>query len=104
MQPVFDFQRSLAAGLAGIDEGLVPPESVEGNVYEMSPEERAKKGIGTLPASLIEAIQLMEKSKLVKEALGEHTFNAFIENKKIEWDDYRIHVTDYELKKYLPVL
>jgi glutamine synthetase len=70
----------------------------------MSEEEREKRGIGTLPASLIEAVELMEKSKLVKEALGEHTFNAFIENKKFEWNDYRIRVTDYEINKYLPVL
>jgi glutamine synthetase len=102
--PYLTFSVMLAAGLAGIDEGLVPPDSVEGNVYEMSEEEREKKSIGTLPASLIEALALMEKSKLVKEALGEHTFNAFIENKKHEWDDYRIHVTDYEVNKYLPVL
>ncbi len=102
--PYLTFSVMLAAGLAGIDEGLVPPDAVEGNVYKMSEEEREKRGIGTLPASLIEAVELMEKSKLVKEALGEHTFNAFIENKKFEWNDYRIRVTDYEINKYLPVL
>jgi glutamine synthetase len=52
----------------------------------------------------LEAIQLTEKSELVRKALGDHVFNAFIENKKIEWDRYRIHVTDYELARYLPIL
>jgi glutamine synthetase len=94
----------LAAGLAGIKGGLEPPEPIEENVYEMSEEERKKRGIGTLPASLWEAVQLTEKSELVREALGEHVFNAFIENKKIEWDDYRTKVTDHELKRYLPIL
>ena len=70
----------------------------------MSKAERAKKGIDTLPASLLEAIHLTEGSKLVREALGDHVFNAFIANKKIEWDQYRTQVTDYELNKYLAVL
>ena len=40
----------------------------------------------------------------MRETLGEHVFNAFLANKKIEWDTYRTQVTDYEIKKYLPVL
>jgi glutamine synthetase len=70
----------------------------------MSEEERKKRGINTLPDNLSEAIQLTEKSKVVKKAMGEHIFNAFIKNKKIEWDLYRTQVTDYELKRYLPIL
>lgn len=102
--PYLCFSVMLAAGLAGIEEGLEPPEPVEENVYHMSEESRRKLGIGTLPASLLEAIQLAEKSKLVRKALGDHVFEAFIKNKKIEWDQYRAQVTDYELKRYLPVL
>jgi glutamine synthetase len=94
----------LAAGLSGVEEGLEAPEPVEENVYNMSLEERNRRGIGQLPGSLLEAIQLTEKSQLVRDALGEHTFKAFIENKKLEWDNYRIHVTDYELERYLPIL
>jgi glutamine synthetase len=70
----------------------------------MSEEKRKSLGISTLPASLLEAIQLTEKSELVRKALGDHVFEAFIKNKKIEWDQYRTQVTDYELKRYLPVL
>jgi len=70
----------------------------------MSEAERTKRGIGTLPASLLEAILLTEKSKVVRQALGEHVFEAFIQNKKIEWNNYRAQVTEYELKKYLPIL
>ena len=102
--PYLCFSVTLAAGLAGVEEGLEAPGPVEANVYHMTEEERKKRGIGSLPASLFEAIQLTEKSKLVRTALGDHVFNAFIENKKIEWDRYRIHVTDYELAKYLPIL
>jgi glutamine synthetase len=102
--PYLCFSVMLAAGLAGIEEGLEPPPPVEENVYHMPVEERKKRGIGQLPGSLLEAIELTEKSKLVREALGDHVFNAFIENKKIEWDRYRIYVTDYELERYLPIL
>lgn len=102
--PYLCFSVLLAAGMAGIREGLEPPPPVEENVYTMSPAMRKSLGIGTLPASLLEAIQLTEKSQLVREALGEHTFNAFIENKKIEWDEYRTQVTSYEIDKYMPIL
>ena len=70
----------------------------------MTEEERRRRRIDTLPSSLLEAIQLTEKSELVRKALGDHVFNAFIENKKIEWDHYRTQVTEFELNRYLPIL
>ncbi|MBI4302713.1 MAG: type I glutamate--ammonia ligase [Chloroflexi bacterium] len=102
--PYLTFSVMLAAGLDGIEKGLEPPEPVEENVYEMSEEERKRRGISTLPGSLGEAIQLTEQSEVVRKALGEHVFNAFIQNKKIEWDQYRVQISDYEIKKYLPIL
>jgi glutamine synthetase len=102
--PYLAFSVMLAAGLDGIEKGLQAPEPIEENVYEMSEAERKKRGIGTLPPDLLEAIQLTEKSDMVRQALGDHVFQAFITNKKIEWDQYRTQVTEYELKKYLPVL
>lgn len=102
--PYLTFSVMLAAGLAGIEEGLEPPAPVEENVYEMSVEEREQRGIGTLPASLLEAVQLTEKSELVRTALGDHVFTNFVANKKIEWNEYRTQVTEYELNKYLPIL
>ncbi|MBA7471365.1 MAG: glutamine synthetase [Dehalococcoidia bacterium] len=102
--PYLAFSVMLAAGLEGIEKGYEVPEPIEENVYEMSEEERKKRGIDTLPASLQEAILLTEKSELVRKALGDHVFNAFIENKKIEWNQYRTQVTEYELKRYLPIL
>ncbi len=102
--PYLAFSVMLAAGLEGIEKGFEVPEPIEENVYEMSEEERQKRGIGTLPASLLEAILLTEKSELVRKALGEHVFEAFIQNKKIEWDHYRTQVTEFELKRYLPIL
>ena len=102
--PYLAFSTMLAAGLEGIQKGYKLPPPIEENVFEMSSEERDQKRIKTLPGSLYEAIQLTEKSQLVREALGDHAFNSFIQNKKVEWDRYRTHVTDYELKNYLPIL
>jgi len=102
--PYLVFSVMLAAGLEGIEQGWDPPAPVEENVYEMTAEQRKRRGIKTLPGSLDEAVALTEKSTLVKKALGDHLFNAFIKNKKVEYNQYRIQVTEYEIKKYLPVL
>jgi glutamine synthetase len=102
--PYLCFSVLLTAGLAGIQEGLELPAPVEENVYHMSDFQRKRRGIGELPGSLSDAIDLFEKSKLMREALGDHVFEAFIKNKRVEWDQYRAQVTGYELEKYLPRL
>jgi len=102
--PYLTFSVMLAAGLEGIEKKYDIPEPVEENVFEMTEEERKKRGINTLPGSLYEAITLTEQSEVVKKALGDHVFSSFIANKKVEWDRYRTQITDYELKRYLPIL
>ena len=102
--PYLAFSVMLAAGLRGIEEKLEPPEPVEVDVYQLSEEEKRQMGIGTLPGSLGEAIDLMERSELVRECLGEHVFYSLIRNKRAEWDTYRSQVTEYEIKRYLPIL
>jgi glutamine synthetase len=61
-------------------------------------------GIRPLPASLIEAVGVMEGSDLVAETLGEHVFDFFLRNKRAEWDAYKGQVTPFELERYLPRL
>ena len=102
--PYLAFSVMLAAGLEGIEKRYDLPDPVEENVYEMSEAQRRERGIGTLPGSLLEAIQLAESSDLVRKALGDHVFHTFIDNKKHEWDTWRTQVTDYEIKNYLPIL
>jgi glutamine synthetase len=102
--PYLAFSVMLAAGLDGIEKGYELPEPVEENCYEMTEDERTRRSIGTLPSNLLLATLLTEKSELVRKALGEHIFSAFIQNKKIEWDQYRPQVHQYELDKYLPIL
>jgi len=100
--PYLAFAVMLGAGLEGIKNKYELPEPVEEDIYEMNPAERKVHGITDLPENLYAAIKETEKSELVKNVLGDHVFNKFIENKKIEWDQYRIHVSKYELEKYLP--
>lgn len=102
--PYLAFSVMLAAGLEGITQKYQPVEPLEYDLYHMEETERKAKGIETLPGSLIEAIELIENSKLMRETLGDHVFEKFITNKRIEWDNYRTQVTAYELEKYLPVL
>ncbi|HIE47555.1 TPA: glutamine synthetase [Candidatus Bipolaricaulota bacterium] len=102
--PYLAFAVMLHAGLEGIQQGYPLPEPVERDVFAMSPEERRAWGIQELPGALNEAIAEMEKSGLVRRALGDHIFEKFIENKRIEWDLYRAQVHRYELDRYLAVL
>jgi glutamine synthetase len=102
--PYLAFAVMLAAGLEGVEKGYECPEPVEENVYIMSAEERKRRSIDTLPSSLYDAVQLTAGSELMRKTLGEHVFNAFIQNKMIEWDDYRTQVTEYEIRRYLPVI
>jgi glutamine synthetase len=102
--PYLAFSVMLAAGLEGVEKQYQVPDPIEENIYEMTEYERETRGIGMLPGSLAQAIQLAENSEVVKKALGDHVFTSFIENKKREWDQYRIQVTEYELNRYLPIL
>jgi len=102
--PYLAFAVMLAAGLKGIESNYPLPEPVEVDIYHMSEVERARLGIQELPGSLYEATQEVENSALVRESLGEHIFNKFLENKKIEWDRFRTHVSQYEIERYLPIM
>jgi glutamine synthetase len=102
--PYLAFSVMLAAGLEGVKKNYELPPPVEEDLFAMTEAERKKRNVETLPGNLYEAILCAEKSKVVKEALGEHVFTSLIENKKIEWDRYRTQVSDYEIDKYLPIL
>ena len=102
--PYLAFSVCLAAGLKGIDAGYTLRPPTEDDIYEMDAHERKELDIESLPGSLIEAVELTSKSKLVKETLGDHVYTKFLENKRIEWDSYRTWVSDYELNEYYPIL
>ncbi len=102
--PYLTFAVLLQAGLEGIEHGYELPDPMEKNLYYLSPEERRRLGIEQLPENLGEAIELTAQSELVLRALGEHTFNRYVEIKRQEWDDYRVQVTPWELARYLPTL
>jgi glutamine synthetase len=102
--PYLAFSVMLAAGLKGIEDKLEAPLPVEKNIYALSEEERQKYGIEQLPESLGHALAVMSKSELVKDTLGDHIFENFLHVKRKEWDTYLLQVTQWELKKYLPIL
>ncbi len=102
--PYLAFSVMLAAGLEGIEKEYELPEPVEKDIYRLSEREKMELGITTLPGTLAKAIEFVEDSELVRNALGDHIFNNYITSKKLEWDEYRIKVHPYELERYLSIL
>jgi len=102
--PYLAFAVILAAGLKGIEEGYDLPDESEDDVWSLTPQERRALGIEPLPASLSDAIRIMEGSELVAETLGEQLFDFFLRNKRQEWDAYRHQITEFELRRYLKAL
>lgn len=91
----------LMSGLDGItsDMELIPP--VNDNIYTLTREQREAMGIENVPENLKDAIKEFKRDPLMFETLGEHTYNKYILAKEKEWDDYRVLVTDWEIKHYL---
>ncbi len=98
--PYLTFSVVLAAGLKGIEESYDLPPETTANLYELTEEERMAEGIEMLPDSLSDALNAMEGSELVAEALGEHVFEWFIRNKRAEWREYKSHISQFELDRY----
>ena len=91
----------LLAGLEGIKYNLEPPKCVDKNIFDLNREERKRENIESLPESLHEAVAYMQKSVLVKEALGKNTFEYYLRAKEVEWDNYRTQVHQWEITSYL---
>jgi glutamine synthetase len=93
----------LRAGLEGIENDIEVPEPVEENLYHFDEGELRRRNIQTLPGSLHEALQEMEKDELVRETLGDHITDRLLEAKYEEWNEFRMRVTQWELERYLEI-
>ncbi|MFN4227369.1 MAG: glutamine synthetase family protein [Candidatus Ratteibacteria bacterium] len=102
--PYLAFSCMVRAGLKGIEGNYDLPEPLEMDVYHLTEEDRKRLGLDVLPGSLIEAIEIAEQSVLLREILGEHIYKNLLTAKKIEWDEYRKRVFEYEIETYLPIL
>ena len=100
--PYLAFAGMLAAGLDGVDNKLTPPKALNNiNLYDLDEKGRKKHGVGELPGSLGESLVELSKDKVLVEALGPSAYEAFFRAKSEEWDAYRLHVSDYEIERYL---
>ena len=102
--PYLAFAAMLAVGLKGVEENYTLPAAIEANIYAMEDDDLDKFGIDCLPGSLYEAAMELKKSAFMREVLGPHLHDNLVGNKLIEWDQYRTHVSEFELDKYLPIL
>jgi glutamine synthetase len=99
--PYLELALCLAAGLDGIKNQIVPPPSVDSNIFVMTAAERKAKGVDNLPGSLAEALVELSNSPLMREVLGGHVFEKYTEAKWEEWDSFRTTVTEWEIDRYL---
>ena len=99
--PYLTFALRPAAGLDGIRRGLKPPCSTDENIFELTEDEREARGIESLPSDLKQAVRAFKKDPLMRETLGDHIFNKYVEHKTDEWNEYKIRVTQWELDRYL---
>lgn len=97
--PYLAFAVMLKAGLDGIKNKLPWPKPVEENLYHLNDSESVR--LETLPGSLPEALDELERDEVVQEALGPHICERYIEAKRQEYDEYRLQVTPWELDRYL---
>ena len=91
----------LAAGLDGIENEIMPPKSVDQNIFEMSKVEKKAAKIEALPCNLLYAVRELEKDEFIKDVLGEHMTDLYVRAKKAEWNDYTMQVTSWEVDQYL---
>jgi glutamine synthetase len=101
--PYLAFAVTLMAGLDGIRNNLQPPEPVEENIYELDHESRIEKKIGLLPTSLADAIEALKNDSLLRDTLGEHLFERYVDVKMREWAEFKQQVTPWELQTYLDI-
>jgi glutamine synthetase len=99
--PYLAFAVMLKAGLDGIKQNLVPPVAVEENVYQFDTEDLKKRHVNVLPSSLFDALSEMKTDKLVTEVLGNRLLEKYIAIKTKEWEEFKIEVTPWEIRKYL---
>ncbi|MDR1167392.1 MAG: type I glutamate--ammonia ligase [Heliobacteriaceae bacterium] len=99
--PYLAFAAILESCLDGVRNKIDPPAPVESNIYKLSTKERKKQRIDSLPGSLADALEALDKSLVARAALGEHIFKEFTSSKKKEWDAFRTYVSQWEIDKYL---
>ncbi len=99
--PYLAFACMLAAGLDGVERKLTPPDPVEENLYHLDAAKLESRRIRQLPGTLRDALEELKADTVIREALGEHIFERFVEAKSEEWDEYRMQVSAWELDRYL---
>jgi glutamine synthetase len=99
--PYLAFAAMLRAGLDGVKNELPAPAAEEEDLYHL--DEAGLARLTSMPGSLGEAIEELKGSQLVRETFGEHLFERYLQGRQLEWDDYRLSVSDWELERYLPV-
>jgi hypothetical protein len=90
--------------MKGVDRGLRAAPEADANLFEMTTPSSPRWASTSCRSRSATRSKVMEGADLVHEALGEHIFEWFLRNKRSEWRDYKTHVSQFELDRYLPTL
>jgi glutamine synthetase len=101
--PYLAFALMIRAGLDGIKNRIMPPESTRKNIFQLSPAERLSEGITDLPSNLKQALDAMVQDPFIRETLGDHIFQHYLDAKSIEWEVYHMQVHEWEIQQYLGI-
>ena len=93
----------LGAILDGVENKIEPPLQVEENIYAMTRKERKRAKIDSLPGGLDEALDLLDKDEIIKDALGSHIYDEFVVAKEKECETFKTYVTPLEVEMYLNI-
>lgn len=92
---------AIAAGLAGVAEGLDPGAPVNVDTYKTPAEELTALGVHRLPANLGSAVDAFESSELAAATFGKQFHSDYASYKRAEWNEYNTVVDRWETRKYL---
>ncbi len=99
--PYLAFACILTAGLDGIKKKTAPGDPVDEDIYELSESEKKELNIKQLPTTLKDAIDALSSDEVIAKALGSHLYDAFVDYKTGEWNQFCLYVTPWEIMKYL---
>jgi glutamine synthetase len=91
MNPYLAMAGMLAAGIAGIEEGLELQDPTKGDVYQGD--------TGMIPGNLVAAREALKGSEMLRAAMGDEVVDHYTRAAEVEIEEFERVVTDWEVAR-----